>query len=204
MVKNIIFDLGGVILDIDYKRTISAFEKLGMKNAGELYSKAKQNPIFDQLEKGLITEEQFYDGLRRMSGLQIQDTQLRDAWNALLVDLPEKNVALLQKLRPDYRLYLLSNTNAIHEKGYHEMIVKKYGCFILNDLFDNRYLSHHIHLRKPDKEIFEYVLSDADIKAEETLFIDDSPQHIEAAKKLGIDAVHLDGFDVCQLLDSIL
>ncbi len=190
--KNIIFDLGGVVLDIDYNLTIEAFRSLGIANAEVLYSKAQQNTLFDDLEKGNITEKEFFDGMRRISGKQLSDEQIRMAWNALLIGLPRENVQLLQELKKTHRIFLLSNTNSIHEKGYRELVTRLYETFILDELFEKSYLSHHIHMRKPDPEIFEYVLHDAGLKAEETLFIDDSPQHVAAAKKLNIHAHHLE------------
>ena len=174
-----------------------------MKNAGHLYSKAAQNPIFDNLEKGLISEEDFFDGMRKLAELPLTDAQLRNAWNALLIGLPEENVSLLETSRKSYRIFLLSNTNSIHEKGYREMIIEKYGSFIFDDLFEKSYLSHHIHMRKPDPEIFEYVLNDAGLNKEETLFIDDSPQHILAAKKIGMHAEHLNGETAAELLKKL-
>jgi putative hydrolase of the HAD superfamily len=190
---NIIFDLGGVVLDIDYNLTISAFKALGIENAATFYSKAQQIPLFDELEKGNITEEKFYDEMRRMSGLPLSDLQIQNAWNALLIGLPEENVVLLKQLKNRSRIFLLSNTNCIHERGYREMIARHYGSFILEDLFEKSYLSHHLHMRKPDPMIFEFVLADAGLDRAETLFIDDSPQHVDAARKLGINAIHLTG-----------
>lgn len=189
--KNIIFDLGGVVLDIDYTRTMNAFRDLGIKNAAELYSKAKQNPIFDDLEKGNISEKDFYNEIRKMSEKEITDDQIRSAWNAILIGLPLKNVRLLSELKKSHRLFLLSNTNCIHEAGYRKMITDEYGSFIFDQLFEKIYLSHELHMRKPDPEIFEYVLKDAGLKTEETFFIDDSPQHVQTALNLKIPAVHL-------------
>jgi FMN phosphatase YigB (HAD superfamily) len=204
LIKNIIFDLGGVILDIDYNLTIKAFEQLGMKDAGHLYSKAEQNPLFDNLEKGLITENEFFDGMRKLSGLSLTNDQIRIAWNSLIIDLPVENVDLLNRLRKSYRIFLLSNTNSIHEKHYREMIIEKYGVFVFDNLFEKSYLSHHVHMRKPDPEIFEYVIVDANLKKEETLFIDDSPQHIQTATKLGIHSEHLNGEWVGEMLARII
>ncbi len=184
--KNIIFDLGGVILTIDYKRTIEAFRNLGIVNADTLYSKAAQTSLFDNLEKGLISESDFYDGIRLINDKQITNIQIRDAWNAILIGLPEENVVFLEKLKKSHRLFLLSNTNSIHEKAYREMIVKQYGTFIFDELFEKMYLSHHIHMRKPEREIFEYVLTDSKLNINETCFIDDSPQHVDGAERVGI------------------
>jgi glucose-1-phosphatase len=189
--RNIILDLGGVILDIDYNLTIEAFRRLGIKDASFLYSKSSQIKLFDELEKGNISDEDFFSAIRRICNSAISDNEIRNAWNALLIGLPEENVNLLRELKKEYRLYLLSNTNSIHEKAYRKMITGQFGNFIFDDLFEKMYLSHHLHLRKPDIEIFRYVINDARLNTEETIFIDDSPQHVEGGLKAGIRSFHL-------------
>ncbi len=184
--KNIIFDLGGIVLDIDYNRTIDAFRKLGIHDAEKLYSQVSQINLFDDLEKGLISEKEFYSGMRKLSGHDISDEQIEDAWNSLIIRLPEENVDLLFELKRKHRLFLLSNTNLIHERCYRNLITEEYVRFIFDELFEKMYLSHHIQLRKPDPAIFKYVLKDADIDIRESCFLDDSKQHVESATKLGL------------------
>lgn len=187
--KNLILDLGGVILDINYQFTIDAFNAIGIPHAEKLYSQQSQIPLFDNLEKGLISEEEFFDDIRLMSGTQHDDETLRKCWNAILIGLPKENVETLQELKKKYRLFLLSNTNSIHETAYRKMIIDQYGSFIFDDIFEKMYLSHRVHLRKPSVEIFEYVIGNSGLNKNETLFIDDSIQHVEGAKKAGIDSI---------------
>lgn len=187
--KNIILDLGGVILDINYQNTIDAFKAIGIQQAEKLYSQQSQIPLFDQLEKGLISEHDFFSELRKLSGTNHDDETLRKCWNAILIGLPEENVRTLYELKKKHNLYLLSNTNSIHESEYRKMIIQQYGTFIFDDIFEKMYLSHHIHLRKPDKAIFEFVINDSNLKKEETFFIDDSKQHVEGARNSGIEAI---------------
>jgi putative hydrolase of the HAD superfamily len=184
--------LGGVIFDIDYHRTERAFISLGIKNFHELFSQAKQSHLFDEFEKGLISPEDFRNKLRILTGLAMTDNEIDDAWNAILIDVPTANVDFLKNLKKRYRLFLLSNTNAIHETAFMPMIVKKYGSYIFEELFEKIYLSHHIHLRKPDKEIFLHVINENHLVPEETLFIDDSPQHVGGAKAVGLQALWLE------------
>jgi FMN phosphatase YigB (HAD superfamily) len=200
--KNIIFDLGGVILDIEYEKTIEAFRDLGVEGAGILYSKSSQISLFDDLEKGNISEEEFYDRFRKLSKTELRNDQIRNAWNALLIGLPELNVKLLSDLKKKHRLFLLSNTNVIHEAAYREMITKQYGRFIFDELFEKMYLSHHLHLRKPDAEIFEYVIKDSKLSKDETCFIDDSPQHVEAARKVRISSFHMKNKSLVEIIDN--
>ncbi len=203
-VKNIIFDLGGVIFDIDYNRTIEAFRNLGIEDAGFLYSKSSQISLFDDLEKGNISDLEFYDGIRKLSKKDLSDEQIRDAWNAILIGLPEKNVAMLKELKNTYRIFLLSNTNNIHEQAYRKMVIEQYGSFIFDELFEKMYLSHHIQMRKPDREIFNFVLNDNNLSADQTIFIDDSPQHVKGAIQTGIGAYLLKQESITDFISSKL
>ena len=187
--QNIILDLGGVILDIDYHRTISAFHTVGIKDAQLFYSQQFQVSLFDQLEKGMISENDFYDAVRLFSGKELSNEVIEKCWNALLIGLPQENIRTLFELKKKYRLFLLSNTNSIHEKAYRRMIVQQHGDFIFDAIFEKMYLSHHLHLRKPEQAIFEYVLHDANLVKSETIFIDDSIQHVAGAKAVGLHAL---------------
>ncbi len=149
----IIFDFGAVIIDIDYHKTRDAFERQGVKNFDELFSKAKQNSLFDNLEKGLISENQFRDELRALSGINLSNEHIDEAWNTMLLKMPEKRVELLQKLSKVIPLHLLSNTNIIHEKAFSAYIDAEYGLNHFKSLFQKIYFSHHINMRKPDIEI---------------------------------------------------
>ena len=199
MIRNLILDLGGVILNIDYHRTIDAFEALGIPFVDKLYSQAMQSTLFDDLETGMITEADFFNGMRKLAGKSVSDEEIRTAWNALLLDLPAQNIEALKKLKSKYRLFLLSNTNLIHAKAYTESIIKVYGSFVFDDIFEKMYLSHIIHLRKPNPEIFEYVLKDSNLNREETVFVDDSIQHVESARSIGIKSVLFQGMRLSEL-----
>ncbi len=185
-IKNIIFDLGGVIINIDYHKTIKAFEKLGIKNAETLYSQHKQNDLFDLLETGKISPSEFYDRLREITGTNATNQQLEKAWNAMLLDFPEGITDTLKKAKAKYKTFLLSNTNEIHYRNYTKHLKKQFGTDNLGELFDKQYLSHRIGLRKPHKEAFELILKENNLNPAETLFIDDSIQHIEGAGKVGL------------------
>ena len=184
-IKNILFDLGGVLYHIDYGLTIKSFEKLGIKNFHEHFSQQQQNNLFDRLETGKISDEDF---IKEMKALLPHCTreEIINAWNALLIGLPQENLQLLKDLSKQYRLFLLSNTNSIHINRINKLLNKDYNLKSLDPLFDKVYLSHQIGLRKPNSETFEWVLKDAGILAQETLFVEDSIQHIEIANKLGI------------------
>jgi len=185
--KNIIFDFGGVIINIDYKLTAAAFQKMGLSNFDELFSKAKQNQLFDLYEKGLITSHEFRTELRSVFNMKPSAELVTNAWNAMLLDLPPERLGLLEKLKRTHRTFLLSNTNELHIDAIFQTLEKEMGIPDLSVYFEKMYLSYKVKMRKPDAEIFQLVLKENRLQAKETLFIDDSVQHIEAAEKLGID-----------------
>ncbi len=184
-IKNIIFDFGGVILNIDYQLTINAFKKLGVENFAELYSQASQTNIFDLLETGKISPQEFRDGLRKLIGINLSDATIDAAWNEILLDIPIARIELLVKLKSEYNIYLLSNTNAIHYDVYINEIIKA-GYSSFDDIFHKAYFSHNVGMRKPHKDIYEYILKEENLVPEETLFIDDSIQNLKPAEELGI------------------
>jgi len=190
--KNIIFDLGGVLLNIDYEITARAFEKLGISQFHKLFSKAEQNKTFDLYEKGLITSDEFREALNNALKAPVSKEVLDNSWNAMLLDLPAERLGLLKKMKQTHRTFLLSNTNEIHIQCFSDLLQKQIGSPDLSGFFEKVYLSYEIKLRKPDAEIFQYVLDCNQLDPAETLFIDDSPQHIEGAKKLGIQTYWLD------------
>lgn len=190
--KNIIFDLGGVILNIDYSILITAFGKLGLENFEEHYSKAQQEKFFDLYEKGLISSEEFTSRLKNHCKAGTTDKDVADAWNSMLLDLPQKRMDLLNKLNKTHRTFLLSNTNDIHMTWIHNYLQKIFGIADFSGCFEKVYLSFLLNTRKPEAEIFELVLRENNLIPEETLFIDDSPQHLEGAGKLGIQTYLLD------------
>lgn len=193
-IHNIIFDLGGVILNIDPQRTIDEMAKIGIKNFDRIYSQIKQNHVFDNLEKGLISENEFVTAIQEYSGIKANPEEIIRCWNSLLLDFPQNRIKLLQRLNQSERhnTYLLSNTNGIHKKVYNQMLKDQFKIDGLEALFSKAYFSHEIHMRKPDREIFEYILQDSNMEPEKTLFIDDSEANTQAAQKLGIKTYLVD------------
>jgi putative hydrolase of the HAD superfamily len=183
--KSIIFDLGGVLIDINYDLTINAFEKLGVQDFKNLYSQASQNGIFDAYETGQISTQRFINEVLNLMGGTCNPNYAVKAWNAMILDFKIEKLENLIELRKSANLYLLSNTNAIHlEKVKIEWT--KISPRPLEAFFDRTYYSHLIGLRKPSIEIFNHVCIENDLNREKTLFIDDSIQHIEGAKLAGI------------------
>ncbi|MBS1773088.1 MAG: HAD family phosphatase [Bacteroidetes bacterium] len=191
-IKHIIFDLGGVLINLDYELSETAFIELGISNFPEIYSQLKQTTLFDDFEIGKISSDDFIKGIRKISQKELSDKQITDAWNAMLLDFPLRRLQLLQQLRIHYDLILLSNTNEIHERAFNKILMDAHGMPNIGVFFDKVYLSHRIGMRKPDKEVFERILNENQLQASDTLFIDDSPQHIEGAKTIGIQTIFLE------------
>ncbi len=202
MVRTIIFDFGGVVIDIDYVRTIKKFKKYGIEDFENRFSKAVQDDFFQKFERGEVSKREFLTKMRLISGGNLNDGQIISAWNALIVGYSHDRIELLRKIKPFYRLILLSNTNEIHIEEALRLFSGSYD-FDFYSLFHHVYWSYKTGMRKPEPRIFHRVLDKHHLLPEETLFIDDSIQHIEAAKSLGIQTYHLnDGEDITQLFDA--
>ena len=202
-IKTYLFDLGGVLIDVDYHKTIDAFKDLGVVNAPILYNQFNQSKLFDKYEKGEHTSAYFIEQLKALTINGINENQIIDAWNAMLGDFPIKKLDFIARLSKQKPCFLLSNTNEIHLKKALGNL-KKTSYDSLDSLFKDCYYSHLIGKRKPDVETFEWVINQMGVTANETLFIDDSPQHIEGAKKAGLQTVYYESIkDLFEIDESI-
>jgi glucose-1-phosphatase len=201
--KNIIFDFGGVIINIDFQRTIDSFIRLGAENFDAIYSKASQSGVFDEIDKGHITQEAFVDKLLAWLPKNVTSDQVIQAWNDIIIDLPKSHIEMLEQVQPNYNTFLLSNTNEIHYKVYNEWLKNDYYHEDFAGLFNKTYLSFRLGMRKPDREIFDLVFNENGLNRKETLFIDDSLHIVEATRSYGIPSYWLqDGQDVCDLFEN--
>ena len=177
-IKNLLIDLGGVLINLDRQRCIEHFQKLGLQNVDALLDIQNQDGLLMQQEKGLITPAEFRDGVRKMIGKAVSDKQIDAAWNSFLVDIPTQKLDLLLKLREKYVVYLLSNTNQIHWEWTCAHMFP-YRTFKVQYYFEKK-------MAKPEPEIFKAIIEDAGIEPKETLFIDDSEMNCKTAQNLGI------------------
>lgn len=191
-IRHIIFDLGGVLLNIDHALTEQAFRDAGIGNFPALYTQLQQASLFDDFETGKADRASFIKALQEIAGNGITEAQVVQAWNAMLLDFPLRRLQLLQQLRMHYDLFLLSNTNEIHEEAFNRMLMEAHGYPHIGLFFDKAYLSHHVGMRKPMQEIFRRVVEENGLQPAHTLFIDDSPQHIAGAAATGIQTIFLD------------
>lgn len=189
--KNVIFDLGGVILNIDYHKTTAAFQELGVQDFEAKYSQLQQTDLFDRYERGEMSSSSFRDGIRSVFERSLSDDEIDNAWNAMLLDLPKERLDLLGELASTKRITLLSNTNEIHALAFNKAIQRDHGMKNLSSYFLKLHYSFEVGMRKPETRIFDYVLEFHGFDPTETLFIDDSIQHIEGARKVGLHAHHL-------------
>ncbi len=187
LVKNIIFDLGGVFLNIDYNRTKTEFEKLGVSNFDQLFSQKQQTPLFDKFETGVIDEDEFFQEIQKEIP-KSNTEQIRFAWNSMLGQLKTEEFELLQSIQNHYNICLLSNTNYVHLQWI-KYNIPQYQNF--EKLFQKTFYSHEIGLRKPNTEAFEFVLKKMNWNPSDTLFIDDTYQHTVGALSVGIQSLHL-------------
>lgn len=191
MIKNIIFDLGNVILNIDTKLSEIEFAKYGLLDFGKLYTLASQSEIFDRLEVGSISPDEFFNEFRHLTNSDLSNEIIRHCWNTLILDYPMARLELLQTLKPKYRTFLLSNTNKIHYDFYTQILNTQFGINGLESILEKAYFSHEIGMKKPKSDIFEFVLNESRLAPHETLFVDDNHDNIIAAEKLGIQTIWL-------------
>ena len=198
-IKNIIFDYGNVIFSIDFDRVQQSLKELGIRNVDEFYGHLQQDPIFDAFDRGQISAAQFRDRIREKSGKSaLTDSEIDRAWNSILIGIAEGNHDLLLKLKSKYRTFLLSNINEIHFNYIMKYLKDEFGFDNNDHLFEKVYYSHFTGMRKPEPAIFEKVLEENNLNPAETLFIDDSPQHLAAAQVLGIQTFQMTAPDTIQ------
>lgn len=186
-IKNIIFDYGNVIFSIDFTLAQKAFKDLGINQSEQFFGHLQQDAIFDAFDRGDITAAQFRNRLREVTGnSSLTDEQIDKAWNSMLLGIAEGNHELLLQLKSKYRTFLMSNINDIHYSHIMNYLHREFNFEGNDHLFEKTYYSHLVGKRKPDTAFFQQILDENNLKPEETLFIDDSPQHLEGAKKLGI------------------
>lgn len=191
-IKNIIFDLGGVLLNLDFQKTETAFTEMGVKSFKELYALGHAASFFKEYEVGKINDDEFISALQNLAGIQAERATVIAGWNAMLRDFPAERIELLVRLKEKYRIFLFSNTNAIHLTAFQKTYSDAFGGNLLDALFEKTWYSHDISWRKPDVKAFEYVLQDAQLVPNETLFIDDALINVEGARAAGMQAYHLE------------
>ena len=188
-IKNVVFDLGGVLINLDFDNCLNAFRKAGFQDIEKQACQFRGKGFLPLFELGEISREEFRKAIGKEVSEALSDHEIDDMWNLMLLDIPREKLDLLLKLREHYMVYLLSNTNRIHwDYACEQMFC--YRGFRVNDFFEDIFLSFEMHKAKPEKDIYEQMMKEANILPEETFFIDDSAINCQAAISLGIQSYH--------------
>jgi FMN phosphatase YigB (HAD superfamily) len=192
-IKNIIFDYGNVIFEINFKKAQEALAQLGIANIEDFFAHKNHNTLFDDFETAAISEADFRAGIRAAADNQhLTDGEIDAAWNSLLIGVPPTIHDTLLEVRAKYRTFLLSNNNVTHYKYIISYLDREFGMPDNSSLFEKTYYSQDMFMRKPNVEIFKKVIAENNLVPEETLFIDDSPQHLVGAKQAGFHTLLMD------------
>ncbi|MCF8303455.1 MAG: HAD family phosphatase [Bacteroidales bacterium] len=185
-IKNIIFDFGGVIINIEPQKVGETLQKMGVSNVEQLHQRLIEEGIYYKIEIGAIKPQDFRDAVKDFADIKLSDEQVDEAWNSLILEIPQARIEVLQQVAKHYWTFLLSNTNEIHYHFYNDYVQQTFKEGELKDFFERAYFSHEMGMRKPSDEIFNVVLKENELNPQETLFIDDSQENLDTASRLGI------------------
>lgn len=190
-IKNILFDLGGVFLNINYQLTAKAFLDLGITDFDQRFNQQFSNTLFEDLETGKVDPEVFYNRFRKETGTELSNEAIETAWNALLLDFPAERLEWLEEIGQKYPVYLYSNTNLIHYQCFMRNFEEKFEGKKFNDYFRKAYYSHELGLRKPYPSSYTRIMELENLNPTETVFIDDTLKNITGAKEAGLQTIWL-------------
>lgn len=204
-IKNIVFDLGGVLIDLSHDQAVRRFEEIGVVDAAQLLDPYEQKGIFLEVENGTITADEYCQKLREHTGKDLSYEEIKHAWLGFIVDVPQYKLDHLLELREHYNVYLLSNTNPIIQEGWARTDQFSAAGRPIGDYFDKMYTSYEVGVTKPDRKIFDYMIADSGLIPSETLFVDDAKSNVEVGRNLGFQAYQpANGEDWREAVDKIL
>lgn len=204
-IKNIVFDLGGVLIDLSHDQAVRRFEEIGVVDAAQLLDPYEQKGIFLEVENGMITADEYCQKLREHTGKDLSYEEIKHAWLGFIVDVPQYKLDHLLKLREHYNVYLLSNTNPIIQEGWARTDQFSAAGRPIGDYFDKMYTSYEVGVTKPDRKIFDYMIADSGLIPSETLFVDDAKSNMEVGRSLGFQTYQpANGEDWREAVDKIL
>ena len=190
-IKTLIFDLGGVIINLHEQATIEAFVGLSGYSVEKVVSNYESLSIFKDHEKGLISDDAFRQGIRDSMELSVTDDEIDHAWNSMLGEIPIARINHLIKLKEKYKVLILSNTNGIHEIRFNEILKSVSGKNSMKHFVHEVFLSHRINMRKPEPEIYQHVVAYSGIDPTTSLFLDDKLENLLGAESVGIQTMHI-------------
>lgn len=205
-IKNIVFDFGNVLFDLDLPAIGREIQRLVGDEYETVRERLQKSGVFELYETGGLSTEEFIDALRFAGPGPLSAEEVIRAWNSIFIGMPRERFEMLLRLRQQYNVFLLSNINELHAAWIDDYMLREHG---LSDFqsryFDGVYYSHLIRLRKPGREIYEYVLADAELLPQETLFIDDLEENVAAALEVGIQGVvKRPDVDLLKLMDDLI
>ena len=192
-ITTLIFDLGGVIVNLDWDLCVNNFKKISVNNMDSLISTTLQKGFILEYEQGEISSDDFRREVRKYASEKVSDEEINYAWTSLLVDAPEEKLQLLLDLKKKYRIFMLSNTNELSFEHCRKSFFSQNGHQI-EDYFDKCYLSYTMKMNKPEPDIFEALLKDAGLRAEECLFLDDGIHNIKTASELNFNTEYIEPY----------
>lgn len=191
MIRNLIFDFGNVLFDLDLDRIPQNFSRLLGHQYPVAMERLHRHRIFEMYETGGLSTSDFVETLRHCTTPPLSEAQVVEVWNSIFLEMPRRRFEMLLQLRQRYKLFLLSNINDLHERWIADYMAREHHVSNFEaTYFDGVYYSHLIRLRKPDRDIYEYVLADAELVPEECIFFDDLEINVEAARQVGIRGIH--------------
>lgn len=190
-INTFIFDLGGVIINLQEPASFDQLQSLSRVSKPETQQFFSESPVFKDYEQGFISSDEFREGLRAGLSMAATDKDIDDAWNAMLGDIPMERLELLQKLRENHKVMILSNTNAIHELCFNQILQNISGESHLSAFVDHVFFSHEMGMRKPNLDIYQEVLKRSETNAATSLFLDDKLENLEGAAQTGIQTMHI-------------
>ncbi len=199
-IKNIIFDLGNVVINIDFDLTYKAFSKISTSDLETVHNKFTELQIWERYELGEFSNDEFIYLLRTELNTNVSDQEIIHAWNALLLDIPLARINKIKELSKKYRLFILSNTSDLHIIEVNKILENTCGISDLKNLVETAYYSHEMKLRKPAQEIYDFVIQESNLIKEETVFLDDNLDNILGAQNYGIKTIHVLEHDMCYYL----
>jgi len=194
-ISTIIFDLGGVVLNLDSQRSLKSFAKYSGLSEKDIYAMFIDDNWSYAFERGEISAATFRNEVRKSLKTEHSDQQIDDSWNAMLLDLPPSRLTLLAGLRNRFKTMVLSNTNDIHIVAFDKIVANATNGGTIDDFFDKIYYSHILGMRKPETEIYKYVIKENNLDPAATLFIDDMEKNIAGAQSCGLKTLHLTNQD---------
>ena len=188
--KYIVFDLGGVLVDIDPVRAIRAFARLGGIEIDDLENRIENLGLFHEYEIGQYNHPEFRDRLRTFLPNSVSDEEIDKAWSSLILDVPQDRIDLLESLKQRYQLFVLSNTNPFHIQYINQQLIRS-GNPSLESIFQKVYYSYLLHMTKPSPEIYQHITKENGLEPSELLFLDDTLANINTARVLGWETIHI-------------